>query len=144
VQQQLAKVGIKSHPNLLESTAVAKNVGEGKFDLMFYGFGFNPEPATYESLFQCDQGYAAYACDPKINELFKAGKATSVEADRHKAYDEIQKIVNEDVPFFPVYRQIARYAINKRVQNFDQGGLAWMLYPWDTGENDALKWSVTQ
>ena len=144
VQQQLALVGIKSKPAQYESSVAIKNRGEGNFDLMFFGFGFNPEPGTYESIFKCADGYAAYYCNDRVTELFQKGKATTDPAQRRAAYDEIQKIVNEEVPLIPVYRQVATYAINKRVQNFTEGGLAWMLYPWDTGANDSLKWSVTQ
>lgn len=142
VQQQLSKIGVKVTPQLVEGAALTPKTKNGEYDLLYQGWGFQGVPSVYGPLFTCERGYEGYACDPKVEELFKKGQTATSASAQKDAYDEIQKIINDTLPIYPFLKFKGLVAINKRVTGFGDDAIWMMYHPWYTGHNGAVNWAV--
>ncbi|MBI3942320.1 MAG: ABC transporter substrate-binding protein [Chloroflexi bacterium] len=142
IQQQLGKIGVKVKLNYLEGTAVEPLQKSCDFDLLYQGWGFG-HPEKYGPVFHSGRGRCQdYWDDPKVTDLFTKAQVTPDEKARRAIYDQIQQMVNDELPILPVVKFLGAVAVNNRVQGFNEDS-QWLIYnPWFTGHNNAVNWSV--
>ncbi|MFN8538272.1 MAG: ABC transporter substrate-binding protein [Thermomicrobiales bacterium] len=138
-QQQLAKIGMKAKVVQLDGSAVQSYYyTDRKFDVMLGGYGISPDMDEYSGIFTSTAKWPAgqnamlYA-NPRVDELFQQGSATTDDTQRKKIYDEVQAILMEELPWIPCYFLKIAGGFNKRVQNGDAINNVW---------NRPYNWSI--
>lgn len=151
IQSDLKKIGIDIKPNHIPAGTFFGSYGEGadmplgNYDMAIYTTGFYPDPDTGDT-FLCEginnkdkpTGQNNYHfCDPKLEELFAQGLASSDAATRKVAYDAIQQYQYDNVLFVPLYARANVYAYQDRLVfplssgNSGGGGGSWIAEEYD-------------
>jgi peptide/nickel transport system substrate-binding protein len=128
LQQALADVGFKINPIEVETaTWVETVVQNGEFDFSVVGGGgITDDPSELYSYFQCD-AWSRY-CNQDLLDLFVQGRQTIDAAERKPVYDQIQEIVNRDLPWFPLYASIAAVGFSSRVHEVAYSSYDYLFY----------------
>ena len=133
LQQSLAQVGFKIKPVELDTAAWVDAETKGDFDFTVVGGGgITDDPNELADYFQCDV-WSRY-CNAELLDLFKQGRATIDPDARKKIYDQIQEIVNKDLPWFPLYTVKLAVGFTKRVHEVAYTNYDYLYFE---------KWSVT-
>src|SRR5262249_2608064 len=124
------KIGIDIKPNHIPagtffgSYPEGADLPHGNFDMGIFTTGFYPDPDPGDAFLcsgvsskdnQSGGNTAYHICDPKLDELFAAGLATSDTAARKKAYDAIQQYQYDNVLFIPLYARANVYGYADRL-----------------------------
>lgn len=150
MQQQFKDIGMNVELLTLESTEINKRLvtgatGEapGDFDLFLNGGGvFRQDPnvsAKYletVSFTPAGANYTHYS-NPRVDELFKQGRATIDQVQRKKLYTELAQIINDEMPWINLWSPNSIHAYNKRLVGFKPPSYA-THFVWNAEE-----WSVT-
>jgi len=100
VQEMWKKMGVELSIEAMDFPALLSKVGEKRdFDLATFNIIIAHEPGEL-CRFVCsdgDRNWGGYA-NPKVDELFERAKRVSSQAERKKAYDEVQKLLVDDEP----------------------------------------------
>ena len=138
VQQNLTDVGINAEVLQLDGSAVQDYYyNNAEFDVMLAGFGVSPDMDEFSRCFMSDAFWPAGQnamkyVNPKVDELFLAGRQTVDEAARKTAYDEVQVILSDDLPWIPFYNLKLVAGMNTRIQNGDAIVNVWNRpYQWN-------------
>jgi peptide/nickel transport system substrate-binding protein len=138
-QQQLGEAGIKANVVQLDGSAVQSYYYEDKtFDVMLGGYGVAPDFDEFSDIFYSKSTWPAgqnamMYSNPRVDELFDAGRVTSDDAERKTIYDELQAILADELPWIPFYRLQLVAGFNTRVQNGDPIFFIW---------NRPYNWSI--
>lgn len=94
----------------------------GDFDMFFMAWGLDADPdirGVYASPEKGGgQNHLGYS-NAKLDELFDKASAAVTREEIKKEYDAIYKLVNEDLPVFPIYERCNMVLYNSRVKNLD-------------------------
>lgn len=131
LQQQFKDVGIALDLVLVDSTQSNQRVYKmatqeqaGDFDLDLVGGGvFREDPnvsAKYMETIAFTPAGANYGhySNPKVDDLFKQGRATIDKAQRKKIYTELALILNDELPWVYLWSPNSIHVFNKRLQGF--------------------------
>ncbi|MBF9233829.1 ABC transporter substrate-binding protein [Microvirga alba] len=103
VKQQLSAVGIRVDVKVVEFALRVEEINKRGFDFVHGGGTRGPDPSEmidyYES--KSSRNNMKYS-NPKVDELFIAGRASVDQGERTKIYSEIQKILAADQPMVPM------------------------------------------
>jgi peptide/nickel transport system substrate-binding protein len=134
VEQNLKAVGLNVTIQQFDLATTVRKLLAGELELAIVGNAENVDPdltrrfATSAITGGVNAGYS----NPRVDELLKQGLAeTSFEA-RKKIYDEVQQIINEDVPVIPLYRPDAIGARNRRIigARYTPNGIIDNIHEW--------------
>jgi peptide/nickel transport system substrate-binding protein len=143
LQQQYKQLGIDVEVKGLDFNAFTDQVNNQKdFDISLatYGGGsLDPELGPRAQLITGGQQNVTGYSNPQVDELFKQGASELDENKRKQIYDQIQQIVNQDIPSHYLYALKAFSPVSKKVQGV-------VAHKGDRLDyNDALlQWSVSQ
>jgi peptide/nickel transport system substrate-binding protein len=152
LQEQLAAVGIdlkirNYHPTVLfaswDDGGILKR---GKFDLALYAFLTPPDPSTKEGSYSIDfipprgQNNSRYR-DRRLTELLSKGSSTIAFGERKKIYDEVQRILADELPVIPLLWVTQLDAMPADLENYrpnpTQSGDTWNAAEWRFAEREA-------
>lgn len=151
IQQMLGDVGIGVEiiPTTMGNLWVDFNnngpLATGQFDLTTWGDGMWYFPSPEIAYFLCDQIPNKdnpnninfwHVCDPKLDELFTAQKTELDQTKRIEMFQEIGKIMHDNVYITYLFDTPEIWAVNDRVQNFKLSG-GYSLY-------NSYEWDVSQ
>jgi peptide/nickel transport system substrate-binding protein len=143
LQQQYKQLGINVEVKGLDFNAFTDQVNNKKdFDISLatYGGGsLDPELGPRAQLITGGQQNVTGFSNPQVDELFKQGASELDETRRKQIYDQIQQIVNAEIPSHYLYALKAFSPVSKKVQGV-------VAHKGDRLDyNDALlSWSVVQ
>jgi len=133
LQQSLADIGFKINPVELETAAWVDAQMAGDFEFSVVGGGgMIDDPSELLNNFKCDV-WSRY-CNQEVLDLFEQGRTTVDPTARKAIYDQIQEIINRDLPWFPLYSSIAAVGFNPRVNAVAYSSYDFLFYH---------QWSVT-
>ncbi len=124
--QDLAKIGIKLKPRPLDREATIDTIFMKRdFDtnLISYCNGVDPEIGIKRMYVSNNIGpipfsnASAYRND-SVDALFAAAAATANEAERAKAYQDVQKVLADDLPYWWLVETTRNSAYNKAFEGF--------------------------
>lgn len=123
IQQQFKDVGIDI---TLDSSGQfgTQLVQTGDYDLGLAGGGvFRADPNVSAKYFATANftpsgGNYAHYSNPKLDDLFKAGRATPDQAQRTQIYTQVAQILNDELPWIFLWSPNSIYAFNKRLVGF--------------------------
>jgi peptide/nickel transport system substrate-binding protein len=151
LQQQMKDVGVtldlqtEDTPGLnrrVISAATATQAGDFDIDLVGGGV-FRTDPNVSAKYFEtiaftpAGANYGHYS-NPKVDDLFKQGRATTDRTQRKKIYTDLALILNDEIPWAYLWSPNSIHVYNKRLQGFKPPSYA-THQVWNAEE-----WSVTQ
>lgn len=119
-KQNLDEIGITCNVRPLEFTVLLDLQQNRKFQASYGGWGTGAHPDTLENIFgsKGERNYGSYS-NPKIDELFAAGRNELDLEKRTAIYQQIHRILYEDQPYTWLFYQNAYYAFNKKVRGYE-------------------------
>lgn len=118
-QEDLKRLGVDMKTRRLEWSAFLEKVSKHEFQASTAAWGTGTDPDTGWNLWRTEQydvgrNYIGYS-NPRVDELFEAGRR-EFDPDKRKAiYQEIHKILYDDQPYTWIYNRPTLSAINKRI-----------------------------
>ncbi|WP_301169864.1 ABC transporter substrate-binding protein [Brevibacillus nitrificans] len=136
IAENLKAVGIKAKIAKYDFATVSQKLRKHEFDLALSGLYMNIDPDS--SAYYHSEGLSnssAYV-NPEVDKLLEQGKAEADEKRRKEIYDQVQDIVQQDVPLLTLYYNPALVAINKRVIKGEPRlfGTTYDVQEWDVKE----------
>jgi peptide/nickel transport system substrate-binding protein len=127
IQQMLRQVGIDMKIESAELGTFLEDIGKGNFQMYSLSRNGIQDPDFYSVIFHSSNFPPAgqnrgYYSNPRVDRLTEQGRATFDRTKRKKIYADIQRIVQEDLPYISLYHQI-----NVAVMNADLDG--YVMYP---------------
>ncbi len=120
----MKEVGINLELRVLESAEYLRKRNASDFDIAFVGGGiFRQDPNVSGKYFETvnwvptGANYSHYS-NPKVNELFEAGRATTDLAQRKQIYTELATILNDEAPWIYLWSPSSIFAHSKRLVGF--------------------------
>lgn len=110
IQQMLKQVGINMQIQSNEMTTFFADISKGNFQMFSLSRNGIADPDFYYVILYSknippDGQNRVYYSNPKVDQLIMQGRSTFDRARRKPAYVEIQKIVQQDLPYISLYMQ---------------------------------------
>jgi len=110
IQQMLKQVGINMEIQSNEMSTFFADIGKGNFQMYSLSRNGIADPDFYYVIFYSkntppDGQNRGYYNNPKVDQLILQGRSTFDRAKRKPVYVEIQKTVQEDLPYISLYMQ---------------------------------------
>ncbi|HEY0372219.1 MAG TPA: ABC transporter substrate-binding protein [Thermoanaerobaculia bacterium] len=123
IQQMLQQVGIKVEIQTSEFGTFLDDVAKGKFQMYSLSRNGIADPDFYYVIFHSknippEGQNRGYYSNPKVDELIAQGRATFDRNKRREIYAQIQRIVQEDLPYISLYHQINVAVMDKDLQGY--------------------------
>lgn len=138
VQQMFSEAGINASVLSLDGGAIqAYYYDNAEFDIMLAGYGYAPDFDAFARHFTTDGFYpqgqnAGKFSNARVDELFETGRTSTVMEDRQAAYNEVQEILMDELPWIPFYHLNLVAGMNKRVVDGDSLVNVWNRpYNWN-------------
>jgi len=123
MQQMLAQVGIRMEIQTSEFGTFLEDVGKGNFQMYSLSRNGIADPDFYYIIFHSanlppeGQNRGFYS-NPRVDQLIMEGRSTFDRNKRKQIYAEIQRIVQEDLPYVSLYHQINVAVMDKDLQGY--------------------------
>lgn len=118
IQQDLAKIGIKTRIQTMDFPTLLSAVRNGEYDFALIGSAGSLDPDESVGMMTIgNPNNFAHVSDPKLGEIGLRGLQAVKFEDRKLIYDEYQMTLKEQVPFVWLYFQNSLYAYNNRLSN---------------------------
>ncbi|HEY8182982.1 MAG TPA: ABC transporter substrate-binding protein [Thermoanaerobaculia bacterium] len=110
IQQMLKQVGINMQIQSNEMSTFFADIGKGNFQMYSLSRNGIADPDFYYVIFYSknippEGQNRGYYNNPKVDQLILQGRSTFDRAKRKPAYAEVQKIVQQDLPYISLYMQ---------------------------------------
>jgi peptide/nickel transport system substrate-binding protein len=124
VQQMLGQVGIQLEIQTSEFTTFLADVQKGNFQMYSLSRNGIQDPDFYNVIFHSanippEGQNRGYYNNPRVDQLIAAGRATFDRARRKQIYGEIQRIVQEDLPYVSLYHQTNVAVMDKSLEGYE-------------------------
>lgn len=118
IQDQLARVGFAVEIKQLESGALTRLEDEGNFDAIlrtgFYVWG----PYPHHVKIHHSKNYKSHYQNGEYDRLVEQGESTMDEVKKQQIYEQIQRMILEDLPAFYIVHEEKVIAVRRNVQGF--------------------------
>lgn len=124
IQQMLKAVGIDMQIQSNEFGTFYEDIQKGNFQMFSLSRGGIPDPDFYQVIFHSDsvppEGQnRGYYINERVDQLIEQGRSTFDQETRKKAYDEIQRIVADELPYISLYHQSNVAVMRSYLDNFE-------------------------
>jgi peptide/nickel transport system substrate-binding protein len=142
LQQQYKQLGIEVEVKGLDFNAYTEEVKKKNYDLSLGSYGggsIDPDLGARSQLLSDGQQNITGFDNPTVDDLFKKGAVEQDEGKRKAIYDQVQQVVNQELPSYYMYSLTSFSPISKQVVGVQPNKLDRLDY------NDALtRWSLAQ
>ncbi len=130
IQSQLKEVGIDIELEIMEfSSLMEKVVGNHDFDLYLMantlGAEPNPKPTWYSDAASDEKGVYGWNIsgfrNPEVDKLLDQALNTLDQGERKEIYSEFAKLMNDELPWIPLYVPNVIQAYNSNLENYNPG-----------------------
>jgi peptide/nickel transport system substrate-binding protein len=123
IQQMLQQVGIKIDIQTNEFGKFLEDVSKGNFQMYSLSRNGIGDPDFFYIIFYSknvppEGQNRGYYNNPRVDRLIMEGRSTFDRARRKQIYGEIQRIVQEDLPYISLYHQINVAIMDKGLQGY--------------------------
>ena len=118
IQAQEKLAGIELTPNNAKSNILFKQLPQGQFDISNFGWVDSPFPSGNKSIYttNSDSNYGKYS-NPKVDDLFKQAVAELDDTKKKDLYNQIDKILWDDMVTIPLYQKPTFIAYRNTLAN---------------------------
>jgi peptide/nickel transport system substrate-binding protein len=125
IQQMLKQVGINMTIQSNETSTFLADIQKGNFQMYSLSRNGIGDPDFYYIIFYSknippEGQNRGYYNNPRVDQLILQGRSTFDRAKRKPAYEEIQKIAAEDLPYISLYHQINVAVMRKNIEGYVQ------------------------
>src|SRR5262249_36650488 len=112
LQQNLAAIGINITLNPLPRATLVTQIAAWNFDICILGTVTGPDPSGLGAFFATDNIQHVYFTNtggysnPTVDALLQSAVETSVQADRGKLYQQLQGIIQTDLPYYWLFYRV--------------------------------------
>jgi peptide/nickel transport system substrate-binding protein len=123
MQQMLKEVGIELQIQTSEFGTFMEDINNGRFQMFSLRRAGISDPDFYYTIFHSQslapngQNRGDYV-NPRVDELIMQGRSTFDRTRRKAAYDEIQKILADDLPYLSLYHRDNVAIMRKNISGF--------------------------
>ncbi|HEY2093418.1 MAG TPA: ABC transporter substrate-binding protein [Thermoanaerobaculia bacterium] len=123
MQQMLKQVGINVTIQQSEFGTFMEDIGKGNFQMYSLSRNGVQDPdflyvILYSKNMPPNGQNRGYYSNPRVDELLVNARATFDRAKRKPMYDEVQKIVQQDLPYVSLYHQINAAVMRKNIDGY--------------------------
>jgi peptide/nickel transport system substrate-binding protein len=120
MRECLNKIGVVCNVSKTEFTALVEKLQTKKFQASFGGWGTGTDPDTTSNIFATgeNRNYGDFS-DPRVDELFEAGKREPDREKRAAIYAEIHTRLWDEQPYTWLYYRNSFYAFNKKLRGYN-------------------------
>lgn len=133
IQQNLEAAGLKVKVTKYDFPTIMQKGRAGDFDLLLIGFTFTLDPDV-SSLYGTGGAFnfMKYS-NPDMDQLLAQGKAEADLKKRHEIYDQVQALIQKDVPVITLYSDYDMAVVSKKVAVGESKyfGMLYNLNQWD-------------
>ncbi|NJL72058.1 MAG: ABC transporter substrate-binding protein [Candidatus Competibacteraceae bacterium] len=115
IQQYLAIVGVNIKPRKVDPPTLNAMYLSGDYDMGLLGQGMGLDPSGGEMQVKSGEVLSLGYSNAKVNALFDKGKSIAKREDRAAVYQDISKILNDELPQVYLWYDIRHLGFNKRV-----------------------------
>jgi len=124
IQQMLQQVGVKVEIQSSEFGTFLEDVQKGNFQMYSLSRNGIADPDFYYVIFHSksfppEGQNRGYYSNPRVDKLITEGRSTFDRAKRKQVYGEIQRIVQEDLPYLSLYQQINVAVMDAKLQGYE-------------------------
>jgi peptide/nickel transport system substrate-binding protein len=110
IQQMLKQVGVELEIRSSEFTTFMDDLKNGRFQLYSLRRNGISDPDFYYTIFHSKSlapngQNRGYYINPRVDQLIEQGRATFDKTKRKAAYDEVQKILADELPYISLYHR---------------------------------------
>lgn len=123
MQQMLKEVGINVTIEQSEFGTFMEAIGKGNFQLYSLSRNGVQDPdylynIIYSKNAPPEGQNRGYYSNPRVDQLLVEGRGTFDRAKRKPIYDEVQKLVQQDLPYLSLYHQINAAVMRKNIDGY--------------------------
>jgi peptide/nickel transport system substrate-binding protein len=115
IQAYLAAVGVNIVPRLLNPAEIQVAYKDGTFEMGYFANGQGLDPSLGALTTTCGAQLAFTWCNKRVDELYNQGLSESAREKRAPSYQEISKILNEEMFRGWLWYEVRPMAFSKRV-----------------------------
>jgi len=124
IQQMLKDVGIDMQIQSSEFGTFMDDVKNGRFQMFSLRRAGISDPDFYYTIFHSKSlapngQNRGYYVNPRVDQLIEQGRSTFDRARRKEAYDEIQKILAQDLPYISLYHRDNVAIMRSNIDGFE-------------------------
>ena len=124
IQQMLRQVGVEMEIQTSEFGTFMEDVTKGRFQMFSLRRAGVSDPDFYTTIFhsksQAPVGQnRGYYVNSRVDQLLDQGRSTFDRAKRKQAYDEVQKLIAEDLPYVSLYHRDNVAIMRKNISGFE-------------------------
>lgn len=125
IQQMLKQVGIDMEIQSNEMSTFLADIGKGNFQMYSLSRNGIADPDFYYVIFYSknmppDGQNRGFYANPKVDQLILEGRSTFDRAKRKPAYEEVQRIVADELPYISLYMQTNVAIMRKNIDGYVQ------------------------
>ena len=117
------QLGIDFQAEYVDWPTLQSKSQNGTFDMLFMAWGLTADPDLTGTFASPEAGgtqnRTGYA-NPELDEMLAEALASTSQDEQKEKYKEIYKLINEELPLYPIYERCDLICYNTRVQNIEQ------------------------
>ena len=117
------QLGIDFQAEYVDWPTLQSKSQNGTFDMLFMAWGLTADPDLTGTFASAEAGgtqnRTGYA-NPELDKMLAEALASTSQDEQKEKYKEIYKLINEELPLYPIYERCDLVCYNTRVQNIEQ------------------------
>ncbi|RHF63876.1 ABC transporter substrate-binding protein [Mediterraneibacter gnavus] len=117
------QLGIDFQAEYVDWPTLQSKSQNGTFDMLFMAWGLTADPDLTGTFASAEAGgtqnRTGYA-NPELDKMLAEALASTSQDEQKEKYKEIYKLINEELPLYPIYERCNLICYNTRVQNIEQ------------------------
>lgn len=117
------QLGIDFQAEYIDWPTLQSKSQNGTFDMLFMAWGLTADPDLTGTFASAEAGgtqnRTGYA-NPELDKMLAEALASTSQDEQKEKYKEIYKLINEELPLYPIYERCDLICYNTRVQNIEQ------------------------
>lgn len=115
IQSYLAAVGINVEPRLVDGAGFNQALVDKTFQAGYGANGQGLDPSIGALITKCGTQRAMGYCNERVDELFNLGLSKATREERAPYYQEISRILNQELPKIWLWYEVRPMGFNKRI-----------------------------
>lgn len=117
------QLGIDFQAEYVDWPTLQSKSQNGTFDMLFMAWGLTADPDITGTFASPEAGgtqnHTGYA-NPELDQMLAEALASTSQDEQKEKYKEIYKLINEELPLYPIYERCDLICYNSRVKNIEQ------------------------